>query len=490
MPDPLPTPLDSATSSRQQLTLLDSTCIIVGIIIGASIYEGTPFIAKNAATAVLDLATRGQVAWNLPPFSPATQDAIGLAGILGVWVAGGLLALVGAMCYAELATTWPHAGGSYFFLTRAFGKTVGFAFAWCEFWIIRPGNVGAISLVFARYAAKLYPGGLSEQGSVLLAAGAIATLTVTNLLGLKFGKWTQNILTLLKIAGLGVVVLVGLTLPTPAPMDTASAPHEAGSLGLALIMVMFAYGGWSDMSYVAAEVKNPGRNISRALLLGTLAVLGIYLLTNLAFARGLGLERFFSSGGVASDVLATRFGPLGAKGISLLICVSCLGAVNGMIFTGARVCYALGAEDSLFAWLGKWNERLGVPVRSLLVQAAVTIGLVLGFGLRFPAKGELALAATSRAGGFDKLVVFTSPFFWGFFVLVGLALVVLRDREPERERLFRLPLFPIFPAIFCLSSGYMMFASVDYVSRNLAWQALWAVFVIISGFLLAWLRRR
>jgi amino acid transporter len=227
---------------------------------------------------------------------------------------------------------------------------------------------------------------------------------------------------------------------------------------------------------VAAEVRNPAKNITRALLLGILAVTGIYVLINFSFARGLGLNGFLSSQGVASDVLSARFGPGGARAISLLICISCLGAMNGMIFTGARVCYALGKNDRLFAWLGQWNERLGVPIRALVVQAGVTIALVIGFGL--------------RKDGFKTLVISTSPFFWGFFVLVGLALIVLRDSEPDRPRLFRLPLFPILPAIFCLSSGYMMLSSIDYVSRNLAWEALWSVLVLISGFAVAWWRSR
>lgn len=480
---PTPPPKDDAAAPRQQLSLLDSTCIIVGIIIGASIYESSPFIAQNASAAALNMAAGWRNFFALPPLSPTEQNTFSQLAIVGVWTVGGLLALIGAMCYAELATAWPSAGGSYYFLTRAFGKTVGFAFAWCEFWIIRPGNVGAIAFVFAVYAMKLLAlenvsaaKSLIPVAPAVLAATAIGALTLTNLIGLQVGKWTQNVLTILKVAGLGIVILVALTLPASTPAPQQAFQFGDGSLALALILVMFAYGGWSDMSYVAAEVKNPGRNITRALLIGTLAVTAIYVLVNLAFARGLGLAAFLSSKGVASDVLSARFGIWGARGISLLICISCLGSMNGMIFTGARVCYALGVQDPLFAWLGKWNQRLSVPVRALLVQAAVTIALVVGFGL--------------REKSFARLVVFTSPFFWGFFVLVGLSLIVLRDQEPERPRLFRLPLFPILPAIFCLSSGYMMLSSIDFVSKNLAWEASWAVFVLASGFLVAWLRSR
>jgi basic amino acid/polyamine antiporter, APA family len=480
MPD---LPPDAAP--RQQLSLLDSTCIIVGIIIGASIYESSPFIAQNAAAATVKIVGQWRELNHQGPLSVGGQAAVSQLAIVGVWGLGGVLALIGALCYAELATAWPDAGGSYYFISRAFGKTLGFAFAWCEFWIIRPGNVGAMAFVFATYAMKLLmpdaapdPTAAKATYSIapaLLAAGAITLLTITNLLGLHIGKWTQNVLTLLKVAGLAAIILVALTL-TPPETVTAAKPTGDGNLGLALIMVMFAYGGWSDMSYVAAEVKNPAKNITRALLWGTLAVTAIYLLLNIAFARGLGLAAFLSSQGVASDVLSARFGPWGARGISLLICVSCLGAINGMTFTGARVCYALGLKDPLFAWLGKWNQQLGVPIRATVMQAAVTIALVIAFGL--------------REGGFKSLVIFTSPFFWGFFVLVGLALIILRDREPDRPRLFRLPLFPILPAIFCLSSGFMMLSSIDYVSRNLAWEASWAVLVLMSGFAVAWWRSR
>ena len=474
---------------RQQLSLLDSTCIIVGIIIGASIYESSPFIAQNASAAAVKLVGQWREFNQQSPLSSDGQATVSQFAIIGVWLLGGVLALIGALCYAELATAWPDAGGSYFFISRAFGKTLGFAFAWCEFWIIRPGNVGAIAFVFAVYAMKLVTPDASPDTPpdpvaaaaaytavpALLAAGAITLLTITNLLGLQIGKWTQNVLTLLKVAGLAAIILVALTLTPPENVATAK-PTGDGSLGLALIMVMFAYGGWSDMSYVAAEVKNPAKNITRALLLGTLAVTAIYVLINIAFARGLGLPALLSSKGVASDVLSARFGPWGARAISLLICISCLGAINGMIFTGARVCYALGVKDPLFAWLGKWNEQLGVPIRATVMQAAVTIALVIGFGL--------------REGGFKSLVIFTSPFFWGFFVLVGLALIVLRDREPDRPRPFRLPLFPILPAIFCLSSGYMMLSSIDWVSKNLAWEASWAGLVLVSGFAVAWWRSR
>ncbi len=168
------------------------------------------------------------------------------------------------------------------------------------------------------------------------------------------------------------------------------------NLYLAMIFVLFAYGGWAEMAFVAAEVRNPQKNILRALLLGTVAVTLIYVLVNLAFLHALGLAGMREKG-VAANVLQIAMGPWGQRLISLLICISALGAINGTIFTGARIYYALGTEHRLFAWLGQWSPRWQTPARSLALQAAVTLALVVGFGL--------------SGSGFESLVIFTTPVF-------------------------------------------------------------------------------
>lgn len=470
--EPAPTP---AARPREHLSLLDTTCIIVGIIIGASIYEASPMIAYHAAQPAIawlnDLSfPPSSIRSPRPELSPQEQTQIGMVAIIAVWSMGGLMALVGALCYAELATTYPREGGTYVFLREAFGRSLAFAFAWIEFWIIRPGNVGVIAFVFARYAAPLAGSFAGRYTQVTLAVLAILGLSLVNLLGVRCGAWTQNVLTIVKILGLAIIIGVALTLtsPTATTQIAGDARNGAGgSLALAMILVMFAYGGWSDMSYVAAEVRNPNRNIALALIVGTLAVSAIYLAINLAFVAGLGLDGFRNSQAVAADVLSLKLGPLGARAISLLICVSCLGAINGMTFTGARVYYAIGAEHPLFAWLGDWNYRLGVPARALVLQAAVTIALVIAFGL--------------YQDGFQRLVVFTGPFFWGFFALVALALVVLRDKDHSRPRNFRAPLYPLTPFIFGMSSLLMAYSALQYSLSNLAWEASWAVVVIVAG---------
>lgn len=458
---------------QRRLSLFDTTSIIVGIVIGASIYEASPGIARSAAGDIMNRAVG--YGWASGD-DHGRLELIGLAGLALVWIIGAAVALIGALCYAELATAYPEEGGTYAFLRRAFGRHVGFWFAWIEFWIIRPGNVGAVAYVFARYADELLPGKASIAGQMVLAVCPVLLLTILNVGGLRLGTWAQNGLSMIKVTGLAVIALVAVSLSPDAAPDAKTAPSllpPDANLSLAMIFIMFAYGGWSDMSYVAAEVRDPERNLTRSLLLGTAVVATIYIALNLAFARGLGLAGFMNSEAVAARVLERPLGSAGSAAISVLICLSCLGAINGMIFTGARVSYAMGRDHRVFAWLGNWNDQRGVPLRSLVVQGAVTITLIVLFGF--------------SKTGFERLVVFTGPFFWGFFALVALACIVLRWRDPATPRPFRVPLFPLTPLVFCLSSLLMTWAGVNYLTaqheegRLALDAAAWALLVLASG---------
>ena len=281
--------------------------------------------------------------------------------------------------------------------------------------------------------------------------------------------------------------------------------------GFTMIFVLYAYGGWNEMAYVAAEVRNPGRNISRALILGTVGVTAIYLLVTLAFVHALGLGGLRGADNPAAGVLRLALGPRGGKLISLLICISALGGTNGMIFTGSRIYYAMGRDHRLYAWLGRWSPRFGTPVISLLIQAVITLGLIVGFGL--------------AASGFERMVKFTSPPFWAFLVLVGLSVFVLRFRDKvagtlrvpsaqvagtlrvpsaqgggdsgrhtecacylpgsERLRTYRVPGYPITPVLFCLYSGYMVYTSLDYAIGQRTWEAVWSVEILLIGAVLS-----
>jgi amino acid transporter len=444
---------------RRELTLFDSTCIIVGIIIGVGIYRSSPDIAGLAPNA----------AW-----------------LIGLWLLGGGLSLVGALCYAELGTAYPLEGGDYVYLTRAFGRAAGFLFAWCQLWIVRPGSIGAMAYAFAEYANRVWPqaaGGSRIYVLVVYAVGSILVLTAVNILGVREGKWTQNVLTVAKIVGLGAIVAVGLVRAAPASATPATTPIAASpslfsfanDIGLAMFFVLFTYGGWNEMALVGAEVKEPGKNILRALLVGTLAVTAIYVLVNVAFLHSLGLHGLRHAT-AAADVLELGIGRWAGMAISFLICISALGAINGQIFTGSRIYYAMGRDHRLYAWLGRWNARRGTPVCSLLIQGAITLVLAVWFGL--------------SQEGFESMVKFTTPGFWFFSILVGASVYVLRRHEPAMARPYRVPGYPVTPALFCLSSAWMVYSSVAYAVQHGSWEALWSIGVLLIGVAMSFYKPR
>ncbi|HAA68305.1 MAG TPA: amino acid permease [Planctomycetaceae bacterium] len=456
----MPTPNDTqsiaaetASGPRRQLSLLDSTCIIVGIIIGSGIYELTPLIASNVS-------------------SPGM--------LLGVWLSGGVVAFAGALCYAELATAYPRSGGDYVFLSRAYGSRFAFLFAWAEFWIVRPGNIGMISYVFGRYAQQIWPleSVVSEEVAITgFACTAIVLLSAMNLWGIRAGTRTQNTLTVLKVLGLlGICVLglssVGLRPDENVASTTASASQA--NFPMALLFVLFCFGGWNEMSYVAAEVRNPEANIVRALLLGTCSTLLVYLVVNLAFLKSMGLPGMTASAALATDVVRPRLGEYAARAISLLICLTCLGAINGMLFTGSRIYYAVGTEHAWFSWLGRWQHRFGGPVRALLLQSFGTLALVI------------TASAISPGGGFETLFLFSAPVYWGFAIFVALALFILRIRNPNSAHVHRVWLFPIPPLIFLGSACYLAYSGLTYaIAHEELRLSLWAVAILVVGAVVA-----
>ncbi|HUY88923.1 MAG TPA: amino acid permease [Pirellulales bacterium] len=426
---------------QRQLTLFDSTSIIVGIIIGSGVYKAAPDIAGCVPSSV---------------------------AVIGVWLVGGLFALIGSLCYAELATMFPAEGGDYVFLSRAYGRPMGLLFAWCELWIVRPGSIGSLAFVFADYANEILP--LGPHALVIYAAGAIAVLTAINILGVASGKWTQNLLTAAKLAGLLAVVAIGFLYS--APEASSPAKPSSSDWGLAMILILYAYGGWNDMAYVSAEVRNPEKNIFRALISGTLAVTLIYVLVNAAFLHALGFEGLRQAPAVAADVARLGAGDWGAKAVSVLVAVSALGAVNGMIFTGGRIYYAMGKEHALFALLGRWSPRLGTPAWSLAVQGLIAIGVVLGFGLTLDSSGD---------GGFERMVTFTLPVFWLFLLLVSLSLIVLRLRDPSRPRPHRAPFYPLTPLAFAGCCAFMLRASLLYAEEKGSPEPRWSFGLLAAG---------
>jgi basic amino acid/polyamine antiporter, APA family len=423
-----------------RLRLRDAVSIIVGIVIGAGIYETAPFVLSNVA-------------------SPAHA--------MGVWALGGVLSLIGAACYAELATTYPRSGGDYVYLTRAFGPMTGFLFGWAQLAVILTGSIGMMAFVFADYAASLWGASAS-----VMAALAVLAISACNAAGVVAGKTAQNVLSVLKVLGLGAIVVAGLFFGSSAA-PAAEGAARSGSFGLAMILVLYTYGGWNDAAFVAADVRDPARNISRALLLGTLLITVIYLLVNLAFMVALGFEGARGAKAIAAEVLARALGPGAGSAMAVLVMISALGAVNGLIFTGSRVYASLGADHRLFRGLATYHPRLGSPLRSLLAQAAVSLAMILVLGTsagrsavdRFLVTVGGSPASWEGHGGFDTLLRCTAPVFWAFFLLTGISLFVLRFKDPERERPFRVPLYPVLPLVFCGTCVFMLYSAIDYAGK-------------------------
>jgi len=423
-----------STGPRKELSLFDSTCIIVGIIVGAGIYETAPVVAGCMGSA---------------------------AGILGVWLACGLLALAGALCYAELATAYPHEGGDYVYLNRAYGKWAGFLFGWSQLAIIRPGDIALMAFVFARYAQSLYAP--FDNVGRLYAVLAVLLLTAINVAGVRQGKWTQNVLTVAKAVGLMAIVGAGFLAPgSPAPSG-AGTPITLGGLKLALILVMFTFGGWNEMAYVSAEVKRPQRNIVRALVLGTVAVTVMYLLINTAYLAALGVQGMAASKAVAVDTLQQVLPRTATRAVSVIICISALGAVNGLVFTGARISYAMGADHRLFRHLGRWEGRFGTPAWALVVQAILSILIIL------------------VAGSFVDTILYSAPAVWTFFLATGLAVFVLRRIDATTPRPFRITAYPLTTLLFCAACAFMWYSSVSYAWAQRPKGLLICMAVLLAG---------
>jgi amino acid transporter len=434
---------EAAQPVQSHLSLTDSVSVIIGIVIGAGIYETAPFILSCVASP-------GQA--------------------MLVWALGGVLSVVGALCYAELATTYPKVGGDYFFQRRAFGPWAGFLFSWSQLTVIMSGSIGLMAFVFADYAVRLF--GLGPKDSPWLAVAAVVVLSLANVAGLKSGRRTQNILTALKAVGLTAIVVAGLGWP----QASAAAPAPAGGgigFGLALILVLYTYGGWNDAAFIVAEMKDKQRNIPRALFLGTAGVAVIYLLVNAAYLNGLGFAAARNSKAIAADVLQGPLGTAGAATMSVLVMISALGALNGLILTGARIYAAAGADFPAFGVLARWHSRWGTPVPSILAQMILTLLLVLLVGHE---AGRAVLTAAMKAGGFgtlaweghggfDTLLKCTAPVFWIFFLLTGVSVFVLRAKDRDLPRPFPVPLYPLLPLVFCGMCGYMLYSAINYAGK-------------------------
>ncbi|UNK43416.1 amino acid permease [Luteimonas sp. S4-F44] len=426
---------------RATLRARDAFAITIGIVVGAGIFR-TPSLVAGASSSEVAL--------------------------LLAWIAGGALSIVGALCYAELATTYPQAGGDYAYLRRAYGPRMAFLFAWARMAVIQTGSIALLCFIVGDYMAQLFD--LGGGASALVAAAAVIALSAINWIGTRQSAAVQTWLTIVEIAGVLLIVVAGLAF---APTGIAPVPGSDGdsAIGLVLVFVLLTYGGWNEAVYITAEVRDARRWMPRVLVLSLIAIAALYVLVNLAYLRVLGLGGMAEHNAVAAEVMGRVFGPSGAALMSAIVVAAALTSANATLITGARSVYAVGRDFPALGVIGRWDARSGAPRAAILVQGVLALALVV-------------LGAFAR-DGFEVAVEYTAPVFWLFFLLVGIALFVLRRRDPDQPRPFRVPLYPALPLLFCATSAYLLYASLAYTGRG----ALVGVVVLaIGGLLLLRLR--
>lgn len=446
---------------QQIIGLREAIALIVGIVIGAGIFKAPAMVAGMT----------GSAEW-----------------MFGAWLLGGLMSLIGALCYAELATAYSHTGGDYHFLCRAYGRSIGFLYGWARFSVITTGSIALLAFVFGDYMNQVWPldgiGALS--GSTLYAAISIIALALINMRSTTSGTYTQTWLTALEIGGLLLIVFAAVYLAgtgtapatVPVPADEASGSPSAAGFGLAMVFVLLTYGGWNEAAYISTELRDGRRSMVRTLIWSIVIITALYMMVTWAYWRGLGIEGMANSEAMAADVLAIAFGPVGANLISIMVAVAALTSMNATMIVGARTNYAVGQDWASLTALSHWDHRRDAPLNALRVQTIAALLLV-------------AIGAWTGAG-FRSMVEFTAPVFWIFFLLSGISLFVLRVREPHTERPFKVPLYPLLPLVFCAMSAYMLWSSLSYVysqtlgGLNAAWIG---VAVLAIGFVLLLLVR-
>lgn len=430
----------TAPAPRRILGLDHAIAVIVGLVIGAGIFKAPSLVAANT----------GSAAW-----------------MFAAWILGGAISLVGALCYAELATAYPHPGGDYHFLRRAYGRSLAFLFGWARFAVIVTGSIALLAFIFGDYMNELLP---LQAGAVpgpsIYAAAAVVFLSWLNLRSTRTGVVAQKWLTAVEVAGLLLIAASALLLAGggQAPAAAAAAPAATPGLaafGLAMVFVLLTYGGWNEAAYISAEVKDVSRNMVKALTLSILLLTVLYVLVTWAYWRGLGLEGMARSEALAADLVGMALGPIGAKLISVLVAVTALTSINATMMVGARSNYALGTDWPPLSAFALWDGSRNAPVNALRIQCVAALVLVA--------------IGTWTGSGFKSMVEFTAPVFWLFFLLAGGSLFVLRRREPHVDRPFKVPLYPLLPLLFCAACGFMLWSSLSYVYNqqfggvNAAW---------------------
>ncbi len=425
----------------RRLGLWSAIAVVIGITIGSGIFR-TPASVTNRLPGPLPL--------------------------FGVWIAGGVVALCGALTLAEVAGAFPDTGGIYVFIRNAWGRLPAFLFGWAELAIIRAAALGAIATTFAEYLLRVSgfdPTVAPYDGWVhYVAAIAIAVVAALNYVGVRWGSLIQNVTTVAKYFGLLFIIVVAIAvgLPKTGGHFTPVSPPGSFSIapfGLALVSVLWAYDGWADLAFISGEVKDPERNLPRALIFGTIAVVVIYLLANVAYLGVMSVDEIRHSKLVAADVALRLVGPVGVTFVSITVMLSTLGTLNGSILTNPRVFFAMSADGMLFKKISAVHPRFETPY--VAIALAAVLGIIFVLLRTFE---QLA----------DTFVTAILPFY-----ALGVASIFIFRRRAGYKPPFRAPLYPFAPILFVVASAYLLGnALIDDSSR---WPTLAIFGVILVG---------
>jgi amino acid transporter len=430
---------------KRQIGLYAATAITVGNIIGSGIFRSPHSVAQHIQSFPV---------------------------VILAWVIGGILSICGSLALAELAVTHPKTGGLYVFIREGFGNAHGFVFGWANLWVIKPTVIASITSVFALYFCQVLH--LPRGVEFPVGAAAILLLTFVNWLGVKEGARTQSLFTTLKVIGILALCVAAFTLPAayaPSLMPLAGEHARTSflqALALAMISILFAYDGWTDSTYVAGEVIEPKRTMPIAIVWGTWLVIGVYVLTNLAYFRVLGPEGVAGYEAVGSETVRRLLGEWGARALAVLVAISTFGTTNGAILTGPRVTQAMAADGLLWRPLAALDPRRATPALALWVQ------------------GVLACVWLWCASGFEDVSGWFVTTSWLFYALTTASLFVQRRREARGELeapSYRTPFYPFTPILFVLATGLIIASDL----HDSGWKAWAGVAVAALGYPVYWL---
>jgi basic amino acid/polyamine antiporter, APA family len=420
---------------------------------GETVAKGPPSLVRGLGAWDGTLITIGSVLGSAIFIAAAdVVRAVPHAGlVILLWALGGALTIAGALTYAELGAMFPKAGGQYHFLKEAYGPFWGFLFGWASFLIIMSGGLAALAAGFGEYLGSFLPFFSTEHvlftvplgrwrwaanGGQLAGALALAFLTAINYFGVKQGAVFQNVITLLKVGSIVVLALAGLLVPARAHADLFAPLPEGdllAALGVGMIAVFWSYDGWYGVTNVAGEMRDPGRNLPRSLLAGTMAVIVLYLVTNLVYLRALPVTALQETPRIGESAAAALFGPLGARLVSAAVVVSIFGCLSATILWAARIYLPMAEDRVFFRSLAHIHPRYRTPTNSIVAQGAWAMALTF-------------------SGTYNQLITYVIVAVFLFHAATGAAVIVLRRTRPDAPRPYRVWGYPVMPLVVVISA--------------------------------------